>query len=573
MGGTAVLGNMVMRLTAETIDFQKQLAESKAKSQELKEEIKDSKGSLTDFKSGLDMTRQALEMVGQAYDATIGFAIDYAMQVKDTGAMLGVNAMEASTLIQVLEDLRVETSSLEAASRKMKDQGMLPNIETLIQLSGEYKKIADPVEKATFLFDKFARAGEDMRKVMEAGPDALREMAAAAVESGKAVNDEWVQKMNMMRQVTDDFADRVDALKLKVSYELVSGLMENITAQEAFQKAMEAGIITEGEMNWQTFLAITGTKTYAEALPWLNEQIRYVNESEGTRAANLMGLMVPAVEDVTEVDWLQVEAMDNVAKAAAGLDEAYQIHIIDRAGDVAGAIQEINKAYDAQKVVVGLIEDGIRSMGETEAEVAQVRAVLLLAELKMKGELNEARAQEILDLQTTIERTEGLTKAMDDGLITKYDWLEIMKDGKITQEEYNTALGITSDELSDEEKHLMGVNDELDALNGKNIEADVTINYHSTGSTGSGGGYGSSVNIDIHLAKGGAFWANSPTVMMVGEGGESEYVQVTPKSKMGTDEGAGGGDTYIYNINDRLAMRLALDQARMRRESRLEGLM
>jgi hypothetical protein len=60
----------------------------------------------------------------------------------------------------------------------------------------------------------------------------------------------------------------------------------------------------------------------------------------------------------------------------------------------------------------------------------------------------------------------------------------------------------------------------------------------------------------IGLQEGGSFWTRGPTPLMVGEGGQSEFVSVTPKSKMGTKE---GGSTSIYFINP-----IGFDEALMR---------
>jgi hypothetical protein len=55
----------------------------------------------------------------------------------------------------------------------------------------------------------------------------------------------------------------------------------------------------------------------------------------------------------------------------------------------------------------------------------------------------------------------------------------------------------------------------------------------------------------LGLQEGGQFWVNRPTPLLVGEGGQREFVSVTPESRMGK---GGGGDTYIiqnYNqVND-----------------------
>ena len=52
------------------------------------------------------------------------------------------------------------------------------------------------------------------------------------------------------------------------------------------------------------------------------------------------------------------------------------------------------------------------------------------------------------------------------------------------------------------------------------------------------------------LQHGGSFWTHGPTPFMAGEGGESEFVSVTPKSKMkGASDSGRGGNTYVYFYN------------------------
>lgn len=567
MTGTTVIGNMALRLTVEAENFQLGLEQAKEKARGFEDEVKSNKLSLTDLKSGIDMTRQALEMIGQAFDATAGFAIDYGMQVKDTSALLGVNATEASTLIQVLEDLRVESGSLEMASKKLKDQGLTPNIDTLIQLSAEYQKLQAPVERNVFLFDKFGRAGIDLQRVMEAGPETLREYAEAAAESGKVVDEEFVQQMEDARLILDEFSDQVEATKIKVGVWLVAGIVEARNATEAMNDAFEQGWITGAEYGEIMGQLRRGEIELADVQEIVNKKVEAANILDEARIAHLQA-EYPVMEDVADATWGEALALDYGGRAAEAWASSHQTNIIDKTGDISGALAEITQGYDAQKVAIGLIEEGINSMTDTAVEAARIRMVLLLAELEASGELTAAKAQEILDAQTTLDLIDGINQAKANGLITEYDWLGIMADGQVTRDEYNEALGITADELNDAEIFAGNLNGKLDELNGKQVEADVTVNYHSTGSPGGGG-----VEVNVYMAGGGSFWANSPTVLMVGEGSEDEYVQVTPKSKMGEAEQGGAGDTYYVTINDRLAARTWLEQQRMKREERIESVM
>ena len=166
---------------------------------DVSETSQDTTLSLTDMWSALQMGMKIAEVAVDVVSELVQGTIDYAMEVKDTSALLGVNATEASTLIQVLDDLRVSSSTLTMAAKKMKDEGMVPNIETLIKLSQEYQNLETPVERNTFLFENFGRAGIELQRVMEAGPETLREYAAAAQQSGLVVDETFVQEMEDAR--------------------------------------------------------------------------------------------------------------------------------------------------------------------------------------------------------------------------------------------------------------------------------------------------------------------------------------------------------------------------------------
>jgi hypothetical protein len=74
--------------------------------------------------------------------------------------------------------------------------------------------------------------------------------------------------------------------------------------------------------------------------------------------------------------------------------------------------------------------------------------------------------------------------------------------------------------------------------------------------TGGKGGWGSTsggwggviglVGNVLGFQHGGSFWANRPTPLMVGEGGQREFVNVTPESQMG---GGATGQNSVFNIS------------------------
>lgn len=109
--------------------------------------------------------------------------------------------------------------------------------------------------------------------------------------------------------------------------------------------------------------------------------------------------------------------------------------------------------------------------------------------------------------------------------------------GLLTQGQANevaTAFGVVA-----------GKADELD---GRNVNMTVTTTFKSIGDLGV------AASKDFHgvgAASGFQGWVDRPTPFLVAEGGESEYVSVTPKSKMGGGGGSpnsamGGNSTTIY---------------------------
>ncbi len=139
---------------------------------------------------------------------------------------------------------------------------------------------------------------------------------------------------------------------------------------------------------------------------------------------------------------------------------------------------------------------------------------------------------------------------------------QAMMDGEVTVDDINFAMGILNGTAATGATAIDRINAGLDTLDGRTVTASININ--ATG--GSGGGAGN-VNVNIALASGGEFWADQPTLMLVGEGGERERVKVTPESQMGSS----GGDTII--INDRLAYKMWKESRERETRKRLEALL
>jgi len=162
---------------------------------------------------------------------TITDTVKYAETVRDLSRALGINAEEASTLIQIADDLKIDQKQLEVAFRYALTQGIQPSVEGLKDLGAQYKQIKDPVEKAQFAMEKFGvRGGLEMQKILELTSQELDEMAQSAKDAGLVLSGESVQAARDFEIGLDELTDTVEGLKTQVGIALIPVLNDAMTA-------------------------------------------------------------------------------------------------------------------------------------------------------------------------------------------------------------------------------------------------------------------------------------------------------------------------------------------------------
>lgn len=196
---------------------------------------KDAGLSLTDLKSGLDLATAGFKAVQSAVKSVIDPVVDYSKNIRDLSSFTGISAEESSKLINVADDLQVEYGTLRTASRKLIEDGLQPNIETLADLSDEYLNIQDPVERSQFLIETFgSRAGPEMARLLEQGGDALRGMAAEAENIGLVMDEEGVASARRYEMAMDDFEDSVLSAKIALAENLLPALSDTVSTGADF---------------------------------------------------------------------------------------------------------------------------------------------------------------------------------------------------------------------------------------------------------------------------------------------------------------------------------------------------
>jgi hypothetical protein len=168
---------------------------------------------------------QALATAKNFIDGSIESYSQYVDEMDKLAQFTGMTIEESSRLYQVSDDLRINTNSLELALRTMAQNGLIPSIEGLAQLSDQYTAIQDPVTQAQFLIDQFgSRAGAEMARMMGIGGDAIR-TAAAGIDDYMVVTGKSRDEVDQYLQTQDKWEETLG----QINYMLATAFLPVLT--------------------------------------------------------------------------------------------------------------------------------------------------------------------------------------------------------------------------------------------------------------------------------------------------------------------------------------------------------
>jgi hypothetical protein len=198
--------------------------------------------ALMGLNQGMEVVNKAMGALGQAYDATVGKTIDYAMEVDDLSRILGTNAAETSTIIQIADDFRVSTSALEVASRKLAKEGLTLTLDTIKDLSIEYQAIQDPAARNVWLMDQFGRSGFELGKILEQDAAALDASAESAKKLGLVLSESDVAAADAARMAIDNLKDAYAGLLMKLGTLITPAVAAFMAGLAAWVELLADGI-------------------------------------------------------------------------------------------------------------------------------------------------------------------------------------------------------------------------------------------------------------------------------------------------------------------------------------------
>jgi hypothetical protein len=301
-------------------------------------------------------------------------AVSYADDVRKVQQVTGDTAEESSRLIQVLDDLKVGTESVDAVTRALAQKGMALSIDTLAKLSDQYLALSTQQERNKFIVDNLGRSGLQYVEVLQQGSTRLHEMNGE-VEKGLILSQKQVDAARENQKQVDALNDRFQALKVTIGNQVVPVENDLLQATLDSNAAQEQAIALYGHAltAFDPRLIklredIVATREAKDAVLLHSEAMR---ENTTTLAGNADALALDkeALKAVTEANNTALSTITNVQSEndsyAKSLDDLNKKHAEEQAeidkllaqgwSPLSDKVQEVQKRYDdTGKAIDGL---------------------------------------------------------------------------------------------------------------------------------------------------------------------------------------------------------------------------
>ena len=367
-------------------------------------------GSWTELSSAISVTERVLAAGKRAIDETIGVTIKYAEEVRDLSRALGTSTEEASKLLQIADDLKIETTQLQLAFRYAINKGIDPSIDGLKDLAAEYQGIEDPIKRAQFAMEKFGtRGGLAMQKVLEKTPDQLDAMAESAEKAGLILSEDAVKAAREYEIAMDDLADSVQGLKINIGTGLVpkvidlTNLMNDLIAVEGEDWFMDVSRASADFINSFIYgkkpIEDTARVLRDDLLPTMEGYTYTGSEMIDHLHAQRAGFeeLSPVIDEVAgrtaKLNTKQQELLENLRKSAGEISSYWT----DVNRGVAGDIEDTIQNLEFRMAGGGVIEQQLQAVNRALAEnkITPEKAKELYGELFVQAQNIQVELGEI----------------------------------------------------------------------------------------------------------------------------------------------------------------------------------
>lgn len=251
------LAKLVVRLEAQTADYQKSLEKADRQLAKFK---KNTEGSLKQIQTGFAKVQKGLGVIGVGASIAMlttglvraaGAAIEFGDEVNKAVAKTGVSAENFSELAYAAKQNDIELTSLTTAFKKMQQavsqagsgskqtqavfralridfeefRKLSPD-KQFEQIAEQISRIKDPADRTRVAVELFGRAGADLLPLFEEGAEGLRKAREEAQRMGATLTGEQAKKL----AEADDAIKRLGQAWDGVTRSLVLGVEPALTA-------------------------------------------------------------------------------------------------------------------------------------------------------------------------------------------------------------------------------------------------------------------------------------------------------------------------------------------------------
>jgi len=394
-----------------------------------------------------NVAQQATTLVIEGLKQSYAAAQEYSQSVRDLSLITQTGAEQTSRFLQVLDDYQLTADDATAASKALKENGLVPTIDTLADLADQYQSIKDPAEKLVFIQENLGRGGAKWINVLNQQSDALRNQAAN-VDQNLILTDEMIRKMELARLAGDAWADTWQGIQVQVGAamgSIVADMEDTKTAaaeerRELEDTAKSLGMTVDGFLDYSLALDASGRAqnnliAQQEKTDWAAQEKGITDTAD---AAKDLAVSIQEIDYKALIQGIQStqSEMDNYAKKNQEIAESEQVSIAKKAELLASieklksqgyqeAGQTIQDVRENIKAVDAELENNKKTLAENEAAhkkwAAQTIFAFAQARAAADGSITEGEGKVLIEMgqqlglfdEQTAKAMEGVNKAFE----------------------------------------------------------------------------------------------------------------------------------------------------------------
>jgi hypothetical protein len=339
----------------------------------------------------------------------------YAQEVRDISIATGATAEESSVLLQVLDDFQISAGDVTAAMRAMKEQGMVPTIDTLADLSDQFLAIEDPAKRLDFAQKNLGRSYSQFLNVLNQGGDAIRENSKE-VNKALILNDQQIKDAEAERLAMDALSDAWQGFKVQLGSTVGQMILANERSKDQVQRLRELDEISgKTGVNYRYLTEdqqalVAQMERGAAATDFWNQQLETGNVVLGDNTS-----AVEANNEALALTEEQVKAISQANAELYGLMGSFA-DVADSYNEKMTGLQEEEQKLLAEKQT--LIAQGYSAEGQAISDVNEKLAENITKQQQATEEAQKAIKQKIVSLVESNLEQGGLQKEELDALVT-----------------------------------------------------------------------------------------------------------------------------------------------------------